>query len=181
MIHASNCAALAAALAFACTASSSQAAGIGASYGSREPHTCVSRTAPKGGPINAAQARQYFQCDAEMLTARSNGQALTLVTGVSVQVGAGRPFTMGADDTGDNVDDGIDPRFTVYPIRGSFTEWTCDRLDAFGSGAGRNCSKIAMPHAAGICFMSNTREWHCRMTDFNAGSPVQSQPAPKTD
>jgi hypothetical protein len=179
MIRKSCCFALAAACAFACTTSSSQAGGVGASYGSREPHTCASRKAPASGAINAAQAKQYFQCDAEMVTTRSDGPALTLVTGVSVQVSAGRPFMMGYDDTGDNMDDGIDPQFAVYPIRGSFTEWTCYQPDA--SSSGHNCGKIVMPHAKGICFMSNSREWHCRMTDFSPEPPVNDQPAPKTD
>src|SRR5690242_729538 len=98
-------AALIAATAVACT-TSSEAAGVGANYASRDPHICASRTAPAKGPINAAQAKQYFQCDSEMLTERSSGQVLTLVTGVSIQVGAGRPFMMGSDDTGDNVDEG---------------------------------------------------------------------------
>jgi len=179
MIREFHYTALAAAFAFVCVASPLNAAGVGAKYASREPHICASRKAPASGPINAAQAKQYFQCDAEMLTTRSDGQALTLVTGVSVQVGAGRPFMMGTDDTGDNADDGIDPQFTVYPIRGSFTEWTC--FEPGASGPGHNCSKIMMPHAKGICFMSNSREWHCRMTDFSPESPVNDQPAPKTD
>lgn len=173
-------AALAAAGAIVCATSSSEAAGVGAKYDSREPHTCVSRTTPAKGPINAAQAKQYLQCDTETLTQRSSGQVLTLVTGLSVQVGAGRPFMMGSDDTGDNVDEGIDPHFTVYPIRGSFTEWTCYPLDAFGSGPGRNCTKQPMPHATGICFMSSFKEWHCNMQDISQPA-TNNLAAPKTD
>ena len=105
---------------------------------------------------------------------------LTLVTGVTVQVGAGRPFMMNSDDTGNNVDDGIDPHYTVYPIRGSFIHHTCYTLTSFDSGVGRNCLQQAMPHATGICFMSSFREWHCHMQDISQPM-IDHQPAPKTD
>src|ERR1051326_1322774 len=76
---------------------------IGAKYQSRDPHTCASRGAPAKGPISVAQAKQYFICDAEGESRSAvSDSTLHLVTGVSVQVGAGRPFMMGTDDTGDN-------------------------------------------------------------------------------
>lgn len=178
MNRVSLCAAFAAA-AFA--ASTARAAGVGAKYASREPHTCASRTAPASGPISPAQAKQYFQCDSEKLAVGvGDDMTLTLVTGVNVQVGAGRPFMMSNDNTGDNVDDGIDPHSTVYPIRGSFTHWTCYTLTAFNSGVGRNCLKQAMPHATGICFMSSFKEWHCHMQDISQPM-LDHQPAPKSD
>lgn len=153
---------------------------VGAKYQSRDPHTCASRTAPASGPISAAQAKQYFICDAEIETRSSvDSSTLNLVTGVSVQVGAGRPFLMGSDDTGDNVADGIDPHFTVYPIRGSFTEWSCKPIaEAFP--AGQNCSRQPMPHATGICFMSSFKEWHCHMQDLSQPA-VDKVPPPKGD
>jgi hypothetical protein len=116
--------------------------------------------------INAARAKQYFQCDSEKLaTGVGADMTLTLVTGVTVQVGAGWPFMMSNDNTGDDVDDGIYPRFTVYPIRGSFTHYTCDTTTAFNSG---------------ICFMSSFKEWHCHMQGIS--QPMSDhQPAPKTD
>lgn len=168
-------AALALTLALSATA---QAANVGAKYGARNPRTCAMRTAPAQGPINAAQAKQYFICDNENETASSvGGSTLHLTTGVSVQVGAGRPFMMGTDDTGDNVTAGIDPHFTVYPIRGSFQNWTCKPISEFAP-AGQNCSLMPMPHATGTCFMSSFREWHCNMTDFNA-SMQNNLPPPK--
>lgn len=174
-------AALAAVIAFVGATSIAQATGVGAKYASREPHTCASRTAPASGPITAAQAKQYFQCDTEKLaTSSGDDMTLTLVTGLNVQVGAGRPFMMNSDNTGNNVDDGIDPHFTVYPIRGSFTHYTCHTLTAFNSGVGRNCLKQEMPHATGICFMSSFKEWHCHMQDIS--QPMTNhQPAPRTD
>jgi len=105
------------------------------------------------------------------------GSTLFLVANVSVQVGAGRPFMMGTDDTGDNTDEGIDPHFTVYPIRGSFENWSCKPIGDTWL-AGKNCSRIPMPHATGICFMSSFREWHCNMTDFNV-SAQNNLPPPK--
>jgi hypothetical protein len=160
--------------------SGAQAQHIGAKYQSRDPHSCASRTAPAKGPISAAQAKQYFVCDAEGESASSvSDSTLHLVTGVSVQVGAGRPFLMGTDDTGDNTDEGIDPHYTVYPIRGSFVDWSCKPVGEFNP-AGRNCMRQAMPRATGICFMSSFREWHCNMQDIT--QPSQNyQPPPKGD
>jgi len=172
---------MAAVLTAAFLSTTSQAAqNIGAKYGARNPHTCASRTAPAKGAISAAQAKLYFVCDNEGETPSSvGGSTLHLMTGVSVQVGAGRPFMMGSDDTGDNVTAGIDPHFTVYPIRGSFMNWSCKPISEFAP-AGKNCSRIAMPHATGICFMSSFREWHCNMTDFNS-SMQDNLPPPKGD
>jgi hypothetical protein len=139
---------------------------IGTKYGSRDPHTCTSRAAPAHGAISPALAKQYFTCDAEMESATSGGHTLHLVTGVSVQVGAPRPFLMGSDDTGDNVDRGIDPHYAVYPIRGSFVDWACSEISEFAP-AGKNCMRQPMPKATGICFMSSFKEWHCSMVDLS--------------
>lgn len=157
------------------------AQGVGVKYGSRNPHNCASRNAPQKGAISPAQAKQYFQCDSEKEEASYSGDyKLSLVTDVSVQVGSARPFMMGSDDTGNNVRDGIDPHFPVYPIRGSFVSWSCSTLSAFNSGPGKNCIRQAMPHATGICFMSSFHEWHCHMQDIS--QPMESyKPAPKTD
>lgn len=172
-----GCAAAAAFL-FSLTAHAQQ---VGAKYASRNPHNCASRSAPESGAISAAQAKQYFQCDSEKEVAYSSGSStLTLVTNVSVQVGGGRPFMMRNDATGDNTNDGIDPHFTVYPIRGSFVNWSCSPLSSYGVEPGKNCIRQAMPHATGICFMSSFHEWHCHMQDIS--QPMQSnQPAPRTD
>lgn len=167
-------------LACVLAASGAQAQHVGAKYQSRDPHTCASRSAPAKGAISAAQAKQYFLCDAEVETASSVGSStLHLETGVSVQVGAGRPFMMGTDDTGDNTSEGIDPHFTVYPIRGSFVEYACSPVDEYNP-AGHNCTRQAMPHATGICFMSSFKEWHCHMQDISQAAE-DKVPPPKGD
>ncbi len=171
---------IAAATAVLAFAPSVQAQHVGAKYQSRDPHTCASRAAPAKGAISAAQAKQYFICDSEGESASSvSASTLHLVTGVSVQVGAGRPFMMGTDDTGDNTSDGIDPHYTVYPIRGSFIDWACKPVNEFNP-AGKNCLRQAMPHATGICFMSSFKEWHCHMQDISQPSQ-NNQPPPKGD
>jgi hypothetical protein len=158
-----------------------QAQAVGTKYASRNPHTCASRSAPQSGAISVAQAKQYFQCDNEKEGASYSGTSrLSLVTDVSLQVGGGRAFMLGSDATGDNANDGIDPHFTVYPIRGSFVNWSCSPLSSYGVEPGKNCIRQAMPHATGICFMSSFHEWHCHMQDIS--QPMQSnQPAPRTD
>lgn len=154
------------------------AANVGAKYGARNPRVCATRTAPAKGPIAAAQARQYFVCDNESETPSAvEGSTLHLVTDVNIQVGAGRPFMMGDDNTDTNVDEGIDPHYTVYPIRGGFVDWPCKPVGEFAP-AGKNCSRTPMLHASGICFMSSFHEWHCNMFDIN-GTADDNLPPPK--
>ncbi len=153
-----------------------QAQGIGAKYGARNPHDCATRAAPQKGAISPAQAKQYFQCDSEKEIRSASGGWLALVTDINVQVGSSRPFMMGTDDTGDNTTDGIDPHFPVYPIRGSFINWSCYPLSSYVVERGKNCTRDAMPHATGLCFMSSFHEWHCHMTDFSPTSQRNQAP-----
>ncbi len=157
--------------------------GVGSRFASRDPYSCTSRKEPASGDISAAMARQYFICDNEF-TERStmdmSKQELHLVTGVTVEVGAPRPFELLQDATPRNNDAGIDPHFPVYPIRGGFTNWSCEETSTYGYSAGHNCDQMPMPKATGICFKSSFGEWHCNMTDLS-GQMLQRQPAPMGD
>ena len=136
--------------------------GIGERFGARDPRTCSSR---KASP-SAVQARQYLICDIEGVAnpTDESGGTLNLLTDVTVQVGAGRPFNMQSDSFGWATTNGIDSSQTVYPIRGSFTTWSCVKLGYFNGVPGKNCSKSPAPAAKGICFKSSFGEWHCMMT-----------------
>ena len=155
---------------------------VGAKYGSRDPHTCASRKAPARGAITAAQARQYFICDNEFektsLMDRSK-KVLQLVTGVTIEVGNGRRFDLVHDATPQNNDEGIDPHFEVYPIRGSFVLWGCEQTNTYGFPPGKNCSKMPQPQATGICFRSSFNEWHCNMQDFKNMQMTMHLPPPR--
>lgn len=153
----------------------------GKPFAGRDPHTCTSR---KAG-LNAAQAKQYFICDAEKATGPLGTADLTgelhLVTDVTVEVGKGRPFNMQADSFGWATDLGIDPSQTVYPIRGGYNRFDCVKIGYFNGDPGKNCTKAPQPEAKGICFKTTFGDWHCTMTDFDHSPTMERFPAPKGD
>ncbi len=103
----------------------SSAQDIGGKFGSRDPRTCASRT----GALTAETARQYFICDQEFAEGPSaSGEAIHLVSGVTVQLGAPRPFNPDTDTFGFAQTNAIDPAQQVVPIRGSFNEFVCGKL-----------------------------------------------------
>lgn len=145
--------------------------GSGAKYGSRDPRTCqpsTSSTAP-----TAEQARQLFICDTEL----DVNDTLYLVENVTIQVAQ----SSRAIQPGDSYND-IDQSKPVFPIRGSFTEYSCGKVfnvDASHTNAGKNCSVLQQPHAQGICYKSTFGEWVCRMKDPTVGwSSAQTGVAP---
>ena len=131
--------------------------GSGAKYGSRDLKTCPAATFT--GPPSAEQAKQLFTCGSE----RDTGGTITLVENVAVQVApAARKF-----QPGDSYND-IDQNGPVYPIRGSFTNYSCAKvynLDASHTNAGTNCTVLQQPHAQGICYKTTFGEWACTMRD----------------
>ena len=86
--------------------------GIGAKYNSREPRTCADKTQPKAGAPSAAKAAEYVICENEGI----DGDKLYFVEDVKVQVGAGRRYNPREDINFS----GIDTKFLIYPIRGSY-------------------------------------------------------------
>ncbi len=142
--------------------------GGGAKYGTRDPHACADRRAPAGGAPSAAQAALYAQCDGEGPYG-SQGR-IGLMDNVRVQVGGGRPYQHVQDSYED-----VDPRQPVYPIRGSFTLYSCDPLrtarevaSGFADNRGRNCDALDEPSATGVCYKTTFADWHCTLTDIKA-------------
>jgi hypothetical protein len=142
---------------------------LGAQYGTREPVTCASRTAPARGAPSADQVRQYFICDEERETSRFT---LALITNVKVQVGAAshppNPQVTQASD--------IDLSQPVWDIRGSFTNYSCNKLTSL-LGWPTNVNDFARTHncnvtdesaATGSCYKNTFGDWHCTMVDVAA-------------
>jgi hypothetical protein len=132
-------------------------AGSGAKYGSRDPKPCP--PANFGGAPSAGQASQLFTCATE----KDTGDTIYLVGNVQVQVASSsRSF-----QPGDSYND-IDPHKPIYPIRGSFTYYSCRKqfnIDASHTNVGKNCSILQQPHAQGICYKTAFGDWTCKMTD----------------
>jgi hypothetical protein len=125
-------------------------------YGTREPRTCASRVEPSSGAPSVEQAKQYFLCDGEVVA--SDG--FHLFTGVKIQVGAGRRFNPDVD----SILDGVDPAQMIYPIRGTYTDYTCfPPHDAtfLGGGIGKNCHKAIYIDTIGACYRTSFGDWRC--------------------
>ena len=145
----------------------------GAKYGSRELKTCPavkSNSAP-----TAAQATQLFACATEMDT----GDTIFLVESAQVQV-ASTPRNF---QPGDAYND-IDQNSPIYPIRGSFREYSCRKvfnLDSSHTNVGKNCLVMEQPHAQGICYKNGFGEWTCKMRDaaVHWDTAVGNMPPPR--
>lgn len=133
---------------------------LGAMYGTREPKTCATRTAPSRGAPSADQARQYFICDSEKVY----GTSLILVTNVKVQVA---PISHPPNDLIKELAAAdIDPREPVWDIRGSFTRYHCGKtgpqiVNPFVRT--HNCIAWDQPATTGYCYKNTFADWHCAM------------------
>ncbi len=145
---------------------------IGSRYGTREPRLCDRR---KAETLTADDAKELFSCDAE----HEFGSTLYLVSDVSLQVSAPRPF----DARSDADKAGIDAAQPVLDIRGTYNNYHCTPIP---SNAGdnpntRNCIEFRMSDAAGSCFKNASGEWHCMMFDFHlAASSTATSVRPPT-
>jgi len=132
--------------------------GIGAGFGTRDPVTCPSTREPVSGPISVEQATQYFMCSRE----GTQSGPLVLVENLTLAVGKGRPANYGDESD-------IDRHSLVYPIRGSFTVYTCYTPNPspypYLNNIGRNCETYDEPQAAGKCYRTSFDDWRCSMVD----------------
>ena len=134
--------------------------GIGAKYNSRDPKTCADATSPKSGALSAAKAVEYVTCENEGI----NGDQLYFVEDVKVQVGAGRRYNP-AEDINFS---GIDTKFLIYPIRGSYKSYQCTAIFPDKTNTNRNCYLWNSPKAEGACYKkAGFGEWRCMLVDIN--------------
>ncbi len=133
---------------------------VGAKYGTRDPRTCGSRTAPAKGAPSVAQATQYVICELEQ---GDGARPLSLVTNVKVQVASVShpPNQLVRELTAAT----IDPREPGWDIRGSFTIYRCFALSTLSAvndfARTHNCWKIDQDTATGYCWKSTFGDWRC--------------------
>lgn len=95
----------------------SKTAGVGIPFGSRDPRPCADLT---GSVLTQQKALSSFICSDEQL-----GQTyLKLIENASLQLGNPRAYNFKEDYNLPN----IDLAAKVYPIRGSFREYSCVRF-----------------------------------------------------
>jgi hypothetical protein len=140
--------------------------GIGARFGTRDPVTCPSTREPVSGPISVEQATLYFMCSRE----GTQRGPLELVENLTLEVGQGRPASY--LDSRD-----IDHDSLVYPIRGSFTIYTCYTPDP--RNVGRNCRTSDEPQATGKCYRTTFGDWRCSMVGAGSRSFREYVPPPR--
>jgi len=147
-------------------------AGAGAKYGSRDPYTCSSKTAPTKGAITADMATQYFICGHEQVNPAG---LLFLAENVHLQVG--KPVGKAKSVMLYMMKD-ADPDGLVYPIRGSFDAYLCNPVDdSFPPDAhGHNCSVQHETNATGSCYRTGFGDWSCAMDGSAPG--VNQVPPP---
>ena len=159
---------------FICGASGSIHAqnGIGAKYNARDPRTCADATLPKTGALSAAKAAEYVICENEH---ESGGGYIYFVEDVKVtQVGAGRRYNPREDINFS----GIDTKFLIYPIRGSYKSYQCTAIFPDKTNTNRNCNSYSAPNAKGACYKKDFGEWRCMLVDINEEKTAENIPPP---
>ena len=126
---------------------------IGAKYGTRDPRTCASRTAPARGGPSAEQARQYVICELE----QADGiYPISLVAIVRVQVGQ---VSHSPDQLNLAIPSDFDPREQVWDIRGVVTSYSCTALGSLIASNDfartHNCSVSDLTADTGICYKNS--------------------------
>lgn len=151
--------------------------GVGAKYGTRDPHTCQNATAPTSGAPSPTLAAQYVVCGRERET---NGNTLWLLENVRVQVGKGTPYR---DIPQIHRPGNVDPDGSVYAIRGAYRMYMCGVVqnNIVTKNAGKNCRVYDVTRATGTCYKTTFGDWSCSLIDDNsAGYGIADQPPPRS-
>lgn len=133
---------------------------VGERYGAREPRTCDDTKAPAKGAITADLAAKYLNCQKEGI--RSGN--LYLVENLKVEaVGGGLPY---AAIMGHRSLPAVDVNHPVYPIRGSFLEYSCrDPVSEYVGPPNTHCTTYNHSKAEGYCYKTTFGDWQCQMGD----------------
>ena len=156
---------------FICNSFFSFSQNLGAPYGSRNPHTCPDATMPQHGAISAAQAKQYVTCGLEGIYSYQ----LYLVEDVSVTVGAGVAYNA----RNFPYDNDIDPNYPVYPIRVSFKQYQCGKVNTIMENAGKNCTVNMYQNATGVCVRTTFGDWRCSVNSRPDPATQYNMPPPR--
>jgi hypothetical protein len=148
--------------------------GSGKPYGTRDPKICTSRKEPANGAPSVAQAIAYFNCTMESFF----GDKLVLVENVQIEVGSGRRFLRSDSELKE-----IDPKYLIYPIRGSFDKYFCSRWPEPRSGypdkSQPNCLLGHPRNTTGVCYKTSFADWKCELGGYTPPSEVQTAFGPK--
>ena len=136
---------------------------IAEKFDAREPRTCADTKAPAGGSITAALAKKYLECQMDYVSGNGN---LYLVENVKVEVGGGIPY---AAISGQRSLKEINVNHPVYPIRGSFLQYSCrNRITEYSGPPNTNASIYTHTNAKGYCYKTTFGDWSCFMADPDA-------------
>jgi hypothetical protein len=133
-------------------------AGVGETYGTRDPASCASRAEPKSGAPSLEQAMQYLPCDMEHAASGN----IYLLSDLKLQVAPkGRAFNPITDTT-----QAIDPEKKVYDIRGGMRWWQCPSKHSLGwdNHPGHACNYEDMSNLSGFCYQDTFADWHCALS-----------------
>jgi hypothetical protein len=133
-----------------------------ADYQSRAPRKCSSVTSAP----SVAQAAVMVQCTMDSLSAFGVG----LVQDVNIEMGKARPFVY-SSDAGLS---GIDLDAKVYPLRGSYTSYLCNKISNM-STVGNSCMKSPVPMAVGWCWKTSFGDYKCKLQGAPGGSLPKSE------
>ena len=154
--------------------------GTGARFGTRDPYSCPNRREPEQGPISARQATIYVICGPHGDNPKSvgdnearSGTTLELYDNVQIQA-VGRPRAATADDAFYGRD--LDPSEPVYPIQGSFADYTCD--GSASAVKGRNCLLYYNRVGRGVCYKDSFSNWNCSLVAGESGHPQPNVAGP---
>jgi len=150
-------------------------AGIGATYGSREPVTCQSKKEPARGAPSPQQAAMYWRCEKEGTRSGSDIN-LYLYENVKLDVGKGRPF-----QASDQFSNDVDPSQLIYPVRGTMDMYQCaDPKRSTPPSPGHNCSFTAGNPLTGACYKTAFGDWRCDLGyDYDWHKTVRNVPGPR--
>lgn len=140
-------------------------AGVGESYGSRDPVACPQVAG--AGPTES-EATALFRCVNEVEAGH-----LYLLEDVRLQIGGSRPYQFG---------DGypeIDRNLPVHPIRGSWVEYQCSNIKTYPGAGPNNCRVFDKANGSGICYRTTFGDWRCQMQGASANLRPGWMPPPR--
>jgi hypothetical protein len=147
----------------------------------RQPQTCPSRSEPRAGVINAAQAKVYATCEAETDRIIRTPGRTNFIDISSLQV---NPKPRRAEYLDINYFGKAIANSPIYDIRGTAVAYGCAALSnrAGGGRPGKNCLNTHMDDRApnnsvGICFKEPSGNWRCRLS-VGGGKGLQYGPPP---
>jgi hypothetical protein len=148
---------------------------------SRQPQTCPSRSEPRTGVINSAQAIKYATCEAEADRIIRTPGRTNFIDISSLEV---NPKPRQAEYLDINYFGKAIANSPVYDVRGTAVAYACAALSnsAGGGRPGKNCLNTNVDdrgpnNSVGVCFREPSGNWRCRLS-VGGGKGLQYGPPP---